>query len=209
VSESSVVLSGSAVGIIQPKSKRIAPSIKDRDAILFIASSGIHANGLTLVREVSGRLPDGYLTKLADGRTFGEALLTPSAIYVELIHQCQIEKIDLHYAIPITGHGWRKLMRADEPFVYRIDVVRDPTPEFKLMIDQNFIDEAEAYATFNMGAGFALMVDEADVSKVIDVARRSNYNAWRAGTVIKNGSEKAVEIAPLGIRYAADSLRLR
>jgi len=77
------------------------------------------------------------------------------------------------------------------------------------MIDQNFIDEAEAYATFNMGAGFALMVDEADVSKVIDVARRSNYNAWRAGTVIKNGSEKAVEIAPLGIRYAADSLRLR
>ncbi len=64
-----VVLSGSAIGIVQPKERLIAGPIQHGDAIVIIESSGIHANGLTLARKIADKLPEGYLTKLSDGRT--------------------------------------------------------------------------------------------------------------------------------------------
>ncbi|MFA6097863.1 MAG: AIR synthase related protein [Candidatus Paceibacterota bacterium] len=115
-----VVLSGSAVGIAKPKNKLIKANIKNGDAIVIFESSGIHANGLTLARKIAGKLPRGYLTPLSDGRTYGESLLDPTVIYVKVIEDCLNAGIDIHYAVNITGHGWRKLMRAQEPFVYVI-----------------------------------------------------------------------------------------
>ena len=111
-------LAGSAIGIIKPKEKLIlGEGLKAGDAILLIESSGIHSNGLTLARTIAKDLKEGYATKLSDSTSFGENLLTPTFIYVNLVEDLFDSGVDVHYMVNITGHGWRKLMRADKNFL--------------------------------------------------------------------------------------------
>lgn len=209
VNPATIVLAGSAIGRIAPKSNRIVGNVRDGDAIILLASSGVHTNGLTLCRKLAEQLPQGYLTKMDDGRSYGQALLDPSVIYVRFIAACQNAGIHLHYAAHITGHGWRKLMRLDEAFVYRMTEVR-PAPEvFKFIMKNGPVDIREAYATFNMGAGFAVYVDPKEASQCLQIAKQTGYDAWQAGTVAKQGSRKAVEILPLGITFESDTLKVR
>ncbi len=204
-----VVLSGSAVGIVKPKGRLIDPeNIQHGDAIVTVGSSGIHANGLTLAREIAGKLPDGYLTKLSDGRAYGEALLDPTTIYVPLLEDCFNEGVEIHYAVNITGHGWRKLMRATQPFMYIIDQIPVPHPVFSLIQEHGPIDDKEAYANLNMGAGFALYVRESDVRKVLTIASRLGMSALRAGTIEANTVKKVV-IRPLDFEYLGLTLGVR
>jgi phosphoribosylformylglycinamidine cyclo-ligase len=203
------VLSGSAVGVVKPKSRLInAANIQRGDAIVIIGSSGIHANGLTLAREIAGKLPNGYLTKLGDGRLYGEALLDPTTIYVPLVEDCFNEGVDIHYAVNITGHGWRKLMRATQPFAYIIDHIPVPHPVFSFIQEHGPVDDKEAYANLNMGAGFALYVRESDVRKVLTIAHFLGMSASRAGTIESN-KVKRVIIHPLGLEYLGSTLGVR
>jgi phosphoribosylformylglycinamidine cyclo-ligase len=207
VNADAIVLAGSAVGRIFPKSRRITGQVADGDAIVFLASSGVQTNGLTLCRAVAERVKDGYLAKMADGRMFGEGLLDPSVIYVKFVEAAQKAGLDLHYVAHVTGHGWRKLMRLAEPFVYEIDVIRKSLPVFEFLSAQ--IDEREMYATFNMGVGFAAYVPASDAERCVSIAQASGYDAWIAGRVKKMGGRKAVEIKPLGITFESDTLSLR
>lgn len=209
VTPGTVILGGSAFGRIAPKSLRIQGDVQDGDVMIFLASSGVQTNGLTLCRALADRLPQGYLTPLADGRSYGEALLDPSVIYVSLIAACQQAGLRLHYATHMTGHGWRKLMRLDEPFVYRVEFVPPPQPVFDLIVRTAGLDTREAYGTFNMGVGYAVYVAPADAERCLELARGAGFTAWRGGTVCREGTRKAVEIKPLGITYGADSLQIR
>ena len=67
----------------------------------------------------------------------------------------------------------------------------------------------EAYGTFNMGAGFAVYVPEEQASATINAARACGIPAWRGGSVAEEAGRKAVDILPLGISFAEDSLNLR
>jgi phosphoribosylformylglycinamidine cyclo-ligase len=209
VNPEAIVLAGSAVGRIRPKSLRIAGDVRDGDAIIMLASSGVHTNGLTLCRAIADRSQDGYLNKIGDGRSYGAALLDPSVIYVNFVQECQRGNLPLHYAVHVTGHGWRKLMRLEASFVYRIENIGKVPAVFEYIMKAGPVDIKEAYATFNMGVGFAVYVDPADAIRCLDTARRAGYEAWRAGTVVKQGNRKAVEIEPLGITYDAESLQVR
>jgi phosphoribosylformylglycinamidine cyclo-ligase len=209
VSPETLVLAGSAIGRIAPKSCRIVGNVKAGDAMVFLASTGIHANGLTLCRMVAERLEDGYLTPLTDGRSFGETLLDPSAIYVPFVRRCQEMKLSLHYAVHMTGHGWRKLMRLQEPFVYRVDRLPPALPIFSFLLGTGAMDTREAYATFNMGAGFAVYVDRGDLDRCLDAARETGFHAWHAGEVVKEKERKAVLINPLEIAFEGESMDLR
>jgi phosphoribosylformylglycinamidine cyclo-ligase len=209
VSPGTVILGGSAFGRIAPKSLRICGDVQDGDAMVFLASSGVQTNGLTLCRALAERLPQGYLTPLSDGRTYGEALLDPSVIYVPYIAACQKAGIHLHYAAHMTGHGWRKLMRLAEPFVYRVDTVPRPQPVFDLIVQTAGLDAHEAYGTFNMGVGFVVFVPEPCAGTCLDLARDAGFTAWFGGSVRSQGLRKAVEIPALGITYEADSLKIR
>ncbi|MDB5187555.1 MAG: phosphoribosylformylglycinamidine cyclo-ligase [Candidatus Kaiserbacteria bacterium] len=203
-----VVLSGSAIGIIKPKECLIAGPIQYGDAIVMVESSGIHANGLTLAREIAGKLSEGYLTKLSDGRTYGETLLDPTYVYVGLVEDCLARRgIDIHYAVNITGHGWRKLMRATQPFTYMIDTLPTQLPIFDFLQQHGPVDDREAYGNFNMGAGFALYVTEASTAEVIHVAKALGLRAFVAGH-IENGDKKVV-IKPKNLEYAGETLAVR
>jgi phosphoribosylformylglycinamidine cyclo-ligase len=188
---------------------RITGDVRDGDAIVLLASSGVHTNGLTLCRALAERLPEGYLTRIDDGRTYGQALLDPSVIYVRYIAALQRAGIRPHYAAHITGHGWRKLMRLHEPFVYRMTGVPEPPEVLRFIVRAGPVDLREAYATFNMGAGFAVYGDPADAQRCLSLARDNGYDAWVGGTVHKQGTRKAVEIPDLGITFEAESLRVR
>jgi phosphoribosylformylglycinamidine cyclo-ligase len=207
VEPSTVVLAGSAIGIVRPKERLIRANIQAGDAIVLFESSGIHANGLTLARAVAERAPNGYLT-LAGTRPYGEALLDPTHIYVGVIEDCLNRAVDIHYAVNITGHGWRKLMRAPAPFAYVIDSIPTPQPVFDFIQSIGNVDDDEAYGNFNMGAGFAIYVPEKDVATVLDVARPFPFKAFRAGQVEKSATRRVV-ITPKGLEYSASTLAVR
>ena len=208
VDPSTVVLAGSAIGIVHPKGRLIRANIVHGDAIVVFDSSGIHANGLTLARAIAARAPNGYLTPLRDGRTYGEALLEPTHIYVPAIEDCLGRGVDIHYAVNVTGHGWRKLMRASATFAYVVDRLPTPQPVFEFIQSVGGVDDAEAYGNFNMGAGFAIYVPERDVATVLDVAKGFPFGAFRAGHV-ENSATRRVVITPKGLEYAADTLAVR
>ena len=212
VDPDAVVLSGSAMGLVEPKERLIKGDIQHGDAIILVDSSGIHANGLTLARTIAEKLPKGYLTRLSDGRMYGDALLDPTHIYVGLVEDCLDRGVDIHYAVNITGHGWRKLMRANQPFTYVIDKLPKQLPIFDFLQEQGPIDDVEAYGNLNMGAGFALYVPEADAEKVLDVAYGSPttwpFELYWAGH-IERSDAKQVIIKPKDIRFSADTLAVR
>ena len=200
-----IVLAGSAIGQVKPKTNRIAGDVRAGDAIVLLASSGVHTNGLTLCRAIADRVSGGYLAKMSNGRTYGEALLDASVIYVRFVAACQRADLRLHYAAHITGHGWRKLMRLGEPFVYRMtDVGRVPAV-FDFIEKRGPVERREMYATFNMGAGFAAYVAAEDAGRCVEIARAEGYEAW----VAKEGERKAVEIVPLGITFEGETLQVR
>ena len=198
VEPGTIVLAGSAVGKISPKDLRITGEVRDGDVIIFLASSGVQTNGLSLCRLIAQKLPQGYQTPVGhgDARTYGEALLAPSVIYVAFVRECQRRGLKLNYAAHVTGHGWRKLMRLDEPFVYEITAPRPAPALFQFLMEAGPVSLREAYATFNLGVGFAAYVAPDQAGATLAAAQATGYDAWLAGWVRKDGARKAVELSP-------------
>lgn len=209
IEPSTIVLAGSAVGTIAPKSLRILGDVREGDAILFLASSGVQTNGLTLCRKIAEALPGRYSTRISDGKTLGESLLAPSTIYVAFVRECQRRGVRLNYAAHVTGHGWRKLMRLEEPFVYEITEPRQPPALFRFLMEAGPVAPREAFATFNMGIGFAAYVSPGSAAAALDAARASGYDAWIAGSVKKDGNRKAVSIPSMGLEFEGNTLQVR
>ncbi len=203
-------LSGSAMGIINPKSRlTLGDKLKEGDHIVLIESSGIHTNGSSLARGLTDKLPHKYNTKLSNGETLGEALLTPSHIYAKLLDELFLANIDIHYMIHMTGHGWSKLMRyVEREFIYRMHTIPDVHEEFRLLQKVGDLTEEVMYDAFNMGAGFAFYVDEKDVKKLQEIAKKKfGFKSWDAGIVEKGPRQVIIE--PLNIVYGKDALNLR
>jgi phosphoribosylformylglycinamidine cyclo-ligase len=180
------------------------------DAILIAPASGIHTNGLTLARKIAAELPEGYATPVpsdARGRGFGEVLLDPTPLYGPLVQALQQQGVELHYAAHITGHGWRKLMRAPQPITYVVDKLPEIPPIFDLLCRNAGMGAREAYGTFNMGAGFALFVPSSDAARACSVVTSLGQELLCAGHV--EPGEKRVVLRPIGITFDSDSLQIR
>lgn len=201
-------LAASCTGLVNPKQRL---SLGDRlavgDAIVLLASSGIHANGLSLARKLTERLPQGYLSDIGSGVRYGDALLAPTTLYSPVTEALWKAGIGVHYAANITGHGWRKLLRHPGTFTYRVHTVPPVPPVLDFIAKHAGHDAEEAYGTLNMGAGFALYVAAADAARTVEVARACGVDAWVAGTV--EAGPKQLVIEPLGVTYGSDALALR
>lgn len=208
INSETVDLAGSAVGIIRPKKRlTLGDKLAAGDAILLAPSSGVHANGLTLCRTIAAGLPEGYNTELSGGQTYGEALLAPTHIYAKLVRGLFERGVDIHYMVNITGHGWRKLMRADREFTYVIDQISRPQALFGFIQEHSHNSDEEMYGNFNMGAGFAFYVPEKHVSKAQQVGQKLGLDLLKAGHV-EEGSKQVV-IEPKGLTFKADTLGVR
>ncbi|HUD10165.1 MAG TPA: AIR synthase-related protein [Candidatus Saccharimonadales bacterium] len=196
------------LGSISPKENYVAGNtLEDGDAVVLIESSGIHANGLSSARKLSESLPDGYQTELPDGTIFGETLLKPTNLYVGLVQGLLDRGVPLKRLENITGHGWRKLMRAREEFTYRMHELPPAMPLFDFLKAQLEVDDEEMFGNYNMGAGFAVYTPKESVPEVIAEAAQQGYAAWHAGNVEKG--PKQVIIEPLNLVFAAASLGVR
>ena len=208
VTTGAIDLAASCVGVVRPKTRlTLGHDLQDGDAIVFLAASGIHSNGVSLARKLSERLPQGYATPLASGRLYGEALLDPTPLYSPVTEALAKAGIVPHYSANITGHGWRKIMRHNGSFTYRLTML-PPVPEVLAYIQQHAgIDDREAYGTFNMGAGFALYLPQAQAEQAVAISKAQGIDAWVAGRV--EAGPKRVVIEPLNLEYSADDLHLR
>ncbi len=208
VADGRIDLAASCTGLVNPKHRlSLGERLSPGDAIVLLASSGIHANGLSLARKLVERLPGGYLTPVAEGLNYGEALLAPTTLYSPVTEALFKAGITPHYCANITGHGWRKLLRHPATLTYRIRQV--PTVPAVLGFIQRHAaqDDHEAYGTLNMGAGFAIFVSADDAERTADIARSLGIEAWIAGNV--EAGPKQLLIEPLDVRYGEDALQLR
>jgi len=208
VAPGALEFAGSAFGVINAQEHVVqGKNLHDGDAIVLVESSGVHANGISLIREIADGLTQGYATKMNDGTPFGLAALAPTHLYAGLVIAMQEAGLDIHYLSNITGHGWRKLMRAAEPFSYVITEVPPAHEIFSFIAEQAGNDAKEMYGNYNMGAGYAVYVPADQATQVVEVAAQCGLKAWIAGRV--QAGPKQVVIESLDITFAEDSLEMR
>jgi phosphoribosylformylglycinamidine cyclo-ligase len=201
-------LAASCTGLVNPKPRlTLGESLGAGDAIVLLASSGIHANGLSLARKLAERLPQGYLTEIEPGLRYGDALLAPTTLYSPVTEALWSAGVRVHYAANITGHGWRKLLRHPKSLGYRIHTVPPVPPVLRFIQQQAQQDDLEAYSTLNMGAGFALFVAPGDAERTVAIAQGLGISARVAGQV--EAGPKQLLIEPLGLHFGDDALQLR
>lgn len=201
-------LAGSAVGQIP---SGIEPILGQRlaagDEIVLVSSSGLHANGASLVRAVADELPEGLQTALPSGREFADAVLDPSLIYVRLVEAMLNDGVDVHYLSHITGHGLRKVMRADAEFTYRLTKLPAVPEVLTFLVSKSGLGVREAYGTLNMGVGFAIYVSKGSGARVVELASAHGHRAIVAGSV-ETGSRQVI-LEPVDVTFSSDELELR
>lgn len=203
-----VDLSGAAIGIIKPRSRLITDKkLRQGDRILLLKSNGVNANGISLARAIAKRLPKGYATKMKNGQIYGEALLTKTNIYAQLLQELFKAKIDIHYISNITGHGLRKIMRARQNFTYVIEKIFPPQEVFNFIKHHANLDDYEMYQTYNMGMDYALFLPASHIKKAQKIIKKCGFASIDAGYV--EAGERQVIIKPKNLIFKSESLDLR
>ena len=204
-----VDLAAGCTGIVNPKSRlTLGESLGPGDAIVMLAASGIHANGLSLARELARRLPKGYLTPVAPGLGFGDALLVPTPLYSPVTEALHAAGVAPRYAANITGHGWRKLMRHPQPFTYRITQLPEVPPVLAFIQREAGMSRCAGLRHLQHGRGLRAVRRGRRAPRGASTWPRSaGLKAWVAGHVERG--PKRVVIEPLGLTFEADSLHLR
>ncbi len=208
ITPNTVALGGSCVGIIKDKKRIINDkNLKSGDRILLLKSTGINANGLSLARAIAKGLSDGYATKLKSGEMYGESILKKTNIYTKLIQELLDAHIDIHYISNITGHGFRKLMRARQDYSYIIEKMFDPQELFLFMQEHAGLTNYEMYDEFNMGMDYAIYLPEKDIKNAQAIVKKNSFESIDAGYVEKG--ERQVVVKPKSIVFKGESLKVR
>ena len=187
-------LAGFCVGAVEKDKIIDTSSIKPGDKLIGIASSGVHSNGYSLVRKVfdiNDNDVEGTRKRLNEyseelGMTIGEALLTPTKIYVKFILHL-LEKFTLKGIAHITGGGfYENIPRMfGEGLRAKIDVHSfDILPIFELIQKKGGITAKDMFNTFNMGIGLVMAVNAQDAEAVVKEAESLGEKAWVIGEVV-------------------------
>ena len=163
-------LAGFSVGIVDQSKILDRNAMQPGDVILALPSSGIHSNGYSLVRkvfDVEHRDLSVYSDEL--GQTIGEALLTPTRIYVKSVLSC-MEQARVHGVCHITGGGFYENLPRCLPagLTAKVERAAIRTPAIFQMLQQlGSIPERDMFNTYNMGVGMAVIVAKEDVNQAI------------------------------------------
>lgn len=180
-------IAGFTVGIVDKKKIIDGRSIAPGDAVIGLASSGVHSNGFSLVRKLL--LQDkGY--KLQDevaelGGKLGDTLLAPTKIYVKPI-LAMLEQVNIKGMAHITGGGFLENIPRVLPagVNVRIDYGSWPIlPIFKLLQEAGSVTNNDMFRTFNMGIGMVLVVPAEQAEEALRLAESHGEKAYRIGTV--------------------------
>ncbi len=189
-------LAGFAVGLAERKEMITGETIKSGDALIGIASSGVHSNGFSLVRsvfEMTKESLDTYYEEL--GATLGETLLTPTKIYVKALKAVKDAGVTVKGCSHITGGGFYENIPRMLPDGVKAVVKKDsyPVPPiFTLMAKKGQIQEQMMYNTFNMGLGMVLCVAQEDKEAVLKAIEGAGEKAYVVGQI--EDGEKCAEL---------------
>ncbi len=183
-------LAGFAVGIIDQKHLINGADVKEGDVLIGIASSGIHSNGYSLVRKVfrmQRETLDTYYESL--GTTLGEALLTPTRIYVKALKELKAGRITVKACSHITGGGFYENIPRMLPEGIHAVIKQNSyeiPPIFGMLQKDGDIDQKMMYNTYNMGLGMIIAVAAKDADKALRLLQAAGEKAYIVGEA-KNG----------------------
>lgn len=185
-------IAGYSTGVVD-KSKIIDNTkIKAGDAVIGIASSGVHSNGFSLVRKVfniNDQKLNGFIPEL--GMSLGEALLTPTRIYVKPVLEL-IASVDVKGISHITGGGFYENIPRMLPDGISTKITKGSwniPPIFGLIQKEGNISEHDMFNTFNMGVGMAVVVDKADAEKAVELLNANGEQAFIIGETVNGDGE--------------------
>jgi phosphoribosylformylglycinamidine cyclo-ligase len=171
-------LVGTCAGLVALDRVVTGAAIEPGDAVIGLPSTGVHSNGLTLARRV---LADLFESPPAlGGRTVGEELLEPTAVYVQAVLALLADPgVEVRGLAHITGDGLLNLLRLEAAVGYRIDAPLPRPAVFDLIADRGEVPAAELYEVFNMGCGFCCVVPPAHADTAVELLER-----WHEGTAL-------------------------
>ena len=184
-------LAGFAVGIVDKKKVIDNKRMKEGDVVIALASTGIHSNGFSLCRKVfdiDNNNPQLYVPREElGGKTIGEALLTPTRIYLKSV-LALIEKVDVKGISHITGGGFYENIPRSIPDGLSAKITKSAVkvlPIFDLIAKFGDIPERDMYNTYNMGVGMSIVVPKEEVELALDILKANGEDAYVIGEIIK------------------------
>ena len=189
-------LAGFAVGVADKKDLITGEDIREGDALVGIASSGVHSNGFSLVRKVFDVNKENlaeYIPEL--GETLGDALLRPTKIYVRALKIVRDAGVRVKGCSHVTGGGFYENIPRMLPDGIRAKVLKDSyevPAVFRLLQKRGQIEEHMMYNTFNMGIGMVLAMDPGDVQTALKALADAGEKAYVIGSVA--AGEKGVDV---------------
>lgn len=189
-------LAGFSVGACDRKDLITGEELKPGDVLIGIASSGVHSNGFSLVRNIF-EMSQENLTRFYPelGATLGDVLLAPTRIYVKALKSAKEAGVRIHACSHITGGGFYenvpRMLKDGVRAEIRKDAYEVPAI-FRLMAEKGEVSEHVMYNTFNMGVGMVVAVDSADVEKTLEAFRAAGEKSFVIGEC--KAGEKGVDL---------------
>lgn len=171
-------LAGFSVGIADKEKVISGKDVKKGDVLVGISSSGVHSNGYSFIRKIFLDTYNYKLDQYVDelGMTVGEALLTPTKIYVKLVLDL-IEKQNIKAIAHITGGGVIENITRVIPEGLGLNIKTDSwekPPIFEMVEKLDMVDKRELHKSFNMGVGLVLVVDKNEAQDVVNYINNNN-----------------------------------
>ena len=182
-------VAGFSVGIVDEEKIIDGKRLAQGDTLIGLASTGVHSNGFSLVRKVLD-VEHADLTSPVEqlgGKSLGEALLTPTRIYVKAIKALLKAGVDIHAVSHITGGGFYENVprMMTDGLTARIQLSSFPKlPIFQLIQDKGNIPERDMYNTFNMGIGMILALPADQAQQALSVLADAGESAYAIGEVV-------------------------
>lgn len=189
-------LAGFTVGVVDRDKIFDNNTVKAGDAIIALPSTGVHSNGFSLVRkvfDVENKDINIYSDEL--GKTVGEALLTPTKIYVKPV-LALAEKVNIKAVSHMTGGGFYENIPRSLPDGFTAQIDRKALrilPIFALLQKTGNIPERDMFNTYNMGVGMSLVVDSDKADEALQILKANGEDAYLIGEITK--SDAGVVIA--------------
>lgn len=189
-------LAGFTVGVVDRDKVFDNNTVQAGDAIIALPSTGVHSNGFSLVRkvfDVENKDINIYSDEL--GKTVGEALLTPTKIYVKPV-LALAEKVNIKAVSHITGGGFYENIPRSLPDGFTAQIDRKALrilPIFDLLQKTGNIPERDMFNTYNMGVGMSLVVDSDKADEALQILKANGEDAYLIGEITK--SDAGVVIA--------------
>jgi phosphoribosylformylglycinamidine cyclo-ligase len=177
-------LAGFCVGVVEKSEIIDGKGVTDGDVLLGIASSGPHSNGYSLIRKIL-EVSAADLKQPLGETTLGQALLTPTTIYVKALLSL-FSKLKVKALSHITGGGLLENLPRVLPKNCNalIDTNSWQWPAiFEWLQTEGNVEEMEMYRTFNCGVGMVLCVAPQDVSRALELLNAAGHQSWEIGSI--------------------------